>query len=103
MITESDMLTEAKKMAVEMMFWPACPVDDDYCFDAIMYTSVIDRKFEDEHGVYLYQVYKELCSTPELKKFLKKKAIKLIAFKHDIDLDSANKILMKNMLRRIEN
>lgn len=30
MITESDMLTEAKKMAVEMMFWPACPVDDDY-------------------------------------------------------------------------
>jgi hypothetical protein len=49
MITESDMLTEAKKMAVEMMFWPACPVDDDYCFDAIMYTSVIDRKFEDEH------------------------------------------------------
>jgi hypothetical protein len=43
------MLTEAKKMAVEMMFWPACPVDDDYCFDAIMYTSVIDRKFEDEH------------------------------------------------------
>ena len=51
MITESDMLTEAKKMAVEMMFWPACPVDDDYCFDAIMYTSVIDRKFEDEHGV----------------------------------------------------
>lgn len=50
MITESDMLTEAKKMAVEMMFWPACPVDDDYCFDAIMYTSVIDKKFEDEHG-----------------------------------------------------
>ncbi len=98
MITESDMLTEAKKMAVEI-----CPVDDDYCFDAIMYTSVIDRKFEDEHGVYLHQVYKELCSTPELKKFLKKKAIKLIAFKHDIDLDSANKILMKNMLRRIEN
>lgn len=38
MITESDMLTEAKKMAVEMMFWPACPVDDDYCFDAIMYS-----------------------------------------------------------------
>lgn len=55
------------------MFWPACPVDDDYCFDAIMYTSVIDRKFEDEHGVYLHQVYKELCSTPELKKFLKRK------------------------------
>ena len=24
-LTESDMLTEAKKMAVEMMFWPACP------------------------------------------------------------------------------
>ncbi|ENC50197.1 hypothetical protein ECP02999174_5331 [Escherichia coli P0299917.4] len=90
-------------MAVEMMFWPACPVDDDYCFDAIMYTSVIDKKFEDEHGVYLHQVYKELCSTPELKKLLKKKAIKLIAFKYDIDLDSANKILMKNMLRRIEN
>ena len=97
------MLTEAKKMTVEMMFWPACPVDDDYCFDAIMYTSVIDKKFEDEHGVYLHQVYKELCSTPELKKLLKKKTIKLIAFKYDIDLDSANKILMKNMLRRIEN
>ncbi|WP_269446398.1 hypothetical protein [Erwinia tasmaniensis] len=29
------MITEIKKIAVEMLFWPACPVDDDYCFDAI--------------------------------------------------------------------
>lgn len=97
------MITEIKKIAVEIMFWPACPVDDDYCFDAIMQASVIDRKFEDEHGIYLHEAYKKICTTTDIKKTLKNRAVKLIAFKYEIEMELANKILMKEMLRRIEN
>lgn len=97
------MINEVKKMAVEMMFWPACPVDDDYCFDAIMQASVVDRKFEDEHGIYLHEAYREICTTPDIKAALKKRAVKLIAFKYEIDPALANKMLMKEILRRVEN
>ena len=38
------MINEAKKIAVEMMFWTACPVDDDNCFDAIINASSTSGK-----------------------------------------------------------
>lgn len=46
------MINEVKKIAVEMMFWTTCPVDDDNCFDAIMNVSKIDRNFEDKYGFF---------------------------------------------------
>lgn len=97
------MINEVKKMAVEMMFWPACPVDDDYCFDAIMRASVIDRKFEDEHGIYLHEAYREICTTSDIKNVLKKKTVKLLAFRCEIEPAQANKMLMKEILRVVEN
>ncbi|HDW3974331.1 TPA: hypothetical protein RMT54_005315 [Escherichia coli] len=95
------MINEVKKMAVEMMFWLACPVDDDNCFDAIMQTSEINRAFEDKHAIYLHPIYRELCSTEDIKRALIRKAIKLIAFRYDIDDDSARKIFMKSLLKAV--
>lgn len=95
------MINEAKKMAVEMMFWIACPVDDDNCFDAIMNASKIDRAFEDKYGVYLHPIYKDLLSTVQIKSALKKRAIKIISFKCDINEDSSRKILMQTILRAV--
>ncbi|GDD21724.1 hypothetical protein HmCmsJML254_04602 [Escherichia coli] len=93
------MINEAKKMAVEMMFWTACPVDDDNCFDAIMNASKIDRAFEDKYGVYLHPIYRDLLSTVQIKSALKKRAIEIISFKSDINEDSSRKILMQTILR----
>ncbi|EFI6095777.1 hypothetical protein HUI25_004993 [Escherichia coli] len=95
------MINEAKKMAVEMMFWTACPVDDDNCFDAIMNASKIDRAFEDKYGVYLHPIYRDLLSTVQIKSALKKRAIKIISFKCDINEDSSRKILMQTILRAV--
>lgn len=95
------MINEAKKIAVEMMFWTACPVDDDNCFDAIMNASKIDRKFEDKHGIYLHPIYRDLLSTDQIKSALKKRAINIISFKCDINEDSARKILMQIILRAV--
>lgn len=95
------MINEAKKMAVEMMFWTACPVDDDNCFDAIMNASKIDRAFEDKYGVYLHPIYSDLLSTIQIKSALKKRAIKIISFKCDINEDSSRKILMQTILRAV--
>ncbi|MGT5687161.1 hypothetical protein ACRWYK_21755 [Escherichia coli] len=95
------MINEAKKMAVEMMFWTACPVDDDNCFDAIMNASKIDRAFEDKYGVYFHPIYKDLLSTVQIKSALKKRAIKIISFKCDINEDSSRKILMQTILRAV--
>lgn len=95
------MINEAKKMAVEMMFWTACPVDDDNCFDAIMNASKIDRAFEDKYGVYLHPIYKDLLSTVQIKSALKKRAIKIISFKCDINEDSSRKVLMQTILRAV--
>lgn len=95
------MINEAKKMAVEMMFWTACPVDDDNCFDAIMNASKIDRAFEDKYGVYLHPIYKDLLSTVQIKSALKKRAIKIISFKCDINENSSRKILMQTILRAV--
>ena len=95
------MINEAKKIAVERMFWTACPVDDDNCFDAIMNASKIDRAFEDKYGVYLHPIYRDLLSTDQIKSALKKRAIKIISFKCDINEDSARKILMQTILRAV--
>ncbi|KXR86526.1 hypothetical protein [Escherichia coli] len=95
------MINEAKKMAVEMMFWTACPVDDDNCFDAIMNASKIDRAFEDKYGVYLHPIYRGVLSTVQIKSALKKRAIKIISFKCDINEDSSRKILMQTILRAV--
>ena len=45
-----------------------------------MYTSVIDRKFEDEHGVYLHQVYKRTMLNTRIKKVSKKESNKIDCF-----------------------
>ncbi|WP_089576278.1 hypothetical protein [Escherichia coli] len=95
------MINEAKKMAVEMMFWTACPVDDDNCFDAIMNASKIDRAFENKYGVYLHPIYRDLLSTVQIKSALKKRAIEIISFKCDINEDSSRKILMQTILRAV--
>ncbi|HAX5097847.1 TPA: hypothetical protein QHM88_005026 [Escherichia coli] len=95
------MINEAKKMAVEMMFWTPCPVDDDNCFDAIMNASKIDRAFEDKYGVYLHPIYRDLLSTIQIKSALKKRVIKIISFKCDINEDSSRKILMQTILRAV--
>ncbi|EER8289284.1 hypothetical protein [Escherichia coli] len=95
------MINEAKKMAVEMMFWTACPVDDDNCFGAIMNASKIDRAFEDKYGVYLHPIYRDLLSTIQIKSALIKRAIKIISFKCDINEDSSRKILMQTILRAV--
>lgn len=88
-------ITEIKKVAVETLFWPACPVDDDYCFNAIMNASMIDDKFQDDHAVYLHESYKKLCTTKDIKELLINKAIKLTELVYGVDVKQA-----KNMLKK---
>lgn len=91
------MITEIKKISVETLFWPACPVDDDYGFNAIMNASVIDKKFQNDHAVYLHEAYKELCTTKDIKEILIKKAIRLTELLYDVDVKQAKEILKRTM------
>ncbi|ELF4222194.1 hypothetical protein QO647_004430 [Salmonella enterica] len=88
-------IVQIKRLAVKTMFWPACPIDDDYCYDRIMKADMIDKAFQDQHAIYVHDAYKSLCTTDSIKKAVRKAAIQLVVLMGDVTPEVAETILNK--------
>ncbi|HHG2504454.1 hypothetical protein R9K85_01925 [Escherichia coli] len=88
-------IVQIKRLAVKTMFWPACPIDDDYCYDRIMNADMIDKAFQDQHAIYVHDAYQTLCSTDSIKKAVRKTAIQLVVLMGDVTPEVAETILNK--------
>lgn len=88
-----DKILQIKRLAVKTMFWPACPIDDDYCYDRIMSADIIDQAFQDRHAIYVHSAYLELCNTDNIKKGVRETAIALVILMGDVTPEIAETIL----------
>ncbi|MDC9582085.1 hypothetical protein PSI15_11000 [Xenorhabdus sp. PR6a] len=84
-----------KRFAVKTLFWPACPLDDDHCFDRIMRADVIDMAFQDRHALYLHRADRNNSDTQRIKNSLRKAAIQLVILVADVTPEVAETILNK--------
>ncbi|WP_261667092.1 hypothetical protein [Erwinia mallotivora] len=82
-----------KRIAVETLFWPACPLDDDHCFDRIMQAEVIDKAFQDRHALYLHRSDRKPSDTQRIKNSLRKTAIQLVILVANVTPEVAETIL----------
>ncbi len=84
-----------KRLAVETLFWPACPLDDDHCFDRIMRADVLDKAFQDRQALYLHRADRNIYDTQRIKDSLRKAAIQLVILGADVTPEVAETILNK--------
>lgn len=82
-----------KRFAVKTLFWPACPLDDDHCFDRIMQAEVIDKAFQDRHALYLHRSDRKPSDTQRIKNSLRKTAIQLVILVANVTPEVAETIL----------
>lgn len=106
----SDMLlinneVELKRIAVQRFFWAACPSEDDYCYEKIMASDTLDKKFQDDNALYLFDS-QQMHEDSELKSLLSEKysSIKAVTNNPDgIDIDAIKKSAVEKYIWGGEN
>ncbi|MBL0875100.1 hypothetical protein HLB02_17130 [Serratia nevei] len=88
-----DKIVQIKRVAVQTVFWAACPIDDDYCYDRIMSASLIDKAFQDRNAIYVHDAYQTLCDTAGIKQIVRKTAIRLVILMENVSPEVAETIL----------
>lgn len=83
----------AKRVAMQMNFFCACPEDDDHGFDRLMTLTQDDQIETAIRGVYNYFAEDKKVDIDSYQRRLFEEACKLMSNFMDIDLNSASKLL----------
>lgn len=78
MVLNNEKIVFAKRIAMDTVFWTACPLDDDDGYDRLMkMTSPNDLQVADWGGIYLH-THLNLGDFDKIKRLVRDTAIKLL-------------------------
>ncbi len=91
-ISKKDIIL-AKRTAMQLLFWTACPLDDDHGFDRMMKMGALNELINADWGsLFIHQHLCE-CSINELKHRAMSSAAKLLCNFKNVTQDVAHTLL----------
>lgn len=96
---------ELKRIAIERFFWAACPPEEDCCFEKIMASDSLDKKFQDDNALYLFDS-QQVHEDNKLKSLLSEKYVAIKAMTNNpegIDIDAIKKCAVEKYIWGGEN
>ncbi|HFH0422597.1 TPA: hypothetical protein ACGHLA_000547 [Salmonella enterica subsp. enterica serovar Bovismorbificans] len=95
-----------KRHAVAQVFWPAGPVDDDFCYDKIISSACINQTFQDENALFLFKPYKNMVDNKDIQPFLESKyqsLYSIVSDKNGLDIGKVKKAAVERFFWTTDN